>query len=263
MNCGKTCAECKETKPLSEFIPFSIRKKGSDKVYHYRQKHCRTCNRKKCREYHKKNKETVSAKRKKVRAENPEKFRERKLAYRKANPEKVREQRRAYLNANPKQREKAAAKTRAWIEANRERHNETLLKCQKKRYKQDAVFRLASKYRANYRHALREKGFVKISSSESVLGMSFVNWKVYMQKLLEKEISLGRLKEGTKLKDTHTDHIVPISFAKTLEEVEALNHYSNLRPALPETNIRKSNKLDLSLVCKENRIRYKDIISRQ
>ena len=258
----KTCAECKETKPLSEFIPFSIRKKGSDKVYHYRQKHCRTCNRKKCREYHKENKETVSAKRKKVRAENPEKFRaERKRSYRK-NREKVRARQRAY-NANPKQRERAAAQTRAWVEANRERHNKSQCKCQKKRYKQDAVFRLVSKYRACYRHALREKGFVKISSSESVLGMTFVNWKVHMQKLLEKEISLGRLKEGTKLKDTHTDHIVPISFAKTLEEVEALNHYSNLRPALPETNIRKSNKLDLSLICKENRIRYKDIISRQ
>ena len=40
----------------------------------------------------------------------------------------------------------------------------------------------------------------------------------------------------------HIDHIIPLSSAKTIEEVEKLNHYTNLRPMWGSDNIKKGKK---------------------
>ena len=39
------------------------------------------------------------------------------------------------------------------------------------------------------------------------------------------------------------DHIVPISSAKTEDDIYKLNHYSNLRPLCSKKNLEKSNKI--------------------
>jgi hypothetical protein len=39
------------------------------------------------------------------------------------------------------------------------------------------------------------------------------------------------------------DHIIPLASAKTQEEVEHLNHYTNLQPLLNEDNLKKGKKL--------------------
>jgi len=41
----------------------------------------------------------------------------------------------------------------------------------------------------------------------------------------------------------HIDHIIPISLAKTEEQVMKLCHYSNLRPLFYTDNLKKSNKI--------------------
>ena len=40
----------------------------------------------------------------------------------------------------------------------------------------------------------------------------------------------------------HLDHIVPISSAKTEEEVYALSHFTNIRPMWASDNIKKGSK---------------------
>jgi 5-methylcytosine-specific restriction endonuclease McrA len=40
------------------------------------------------------------------------------------------------------------------------------------------------------------------------------------------------------------DHIIPISEAKTYEEVIKLNHYTNFRPLCSKKNLEKSNNRD-------------------
>jgi 5-methylcytosine-specific restriction endonuclease McrA len=37
------------------------------------------------------------------------------------------------------------------------------------------------------------------------------------------------------------DHIIPISNAKSIEDVIKLNHYTNLRPLCSKLNLEKSN----------------------
>jgi hypothetical protein len=41
----------------------------------------------------------------------------------------------------------------------------------------------------------------------------------------------------------HIDHIVPLSSAKTEDEVYGLCHYTNLQPLWAKDNLQKSNKL--------------------
>lgn len=43
----------------------------------------------------------------------------------------------------------------------------------------------------------------------------------------------------------HIDHIIPISSAKTEEEVIKLNHYTNLQPLWAKDNLKKGNKIIL------------------
>ena len=49
------------------------------------------------------------------------------------------------------------------------------------------------------------------------------------------------------LKNVHIDHIIPMSTAKSEEEVIKLNHYTNLQLLKAEDNMQKSDKLDWRL----------------
>ena len=53
--------------------------------------------------------------------------------------------------------------------------------------------------------------------------------------------------ENYGLRGWHLDHIIPLSTAKTKEEVIALSHYTNFQPLWWRDNICKSNKIEYIL----------------
>jgi hypothetical protein len=46
----------------------------------------------------------------------------------------------------------------------------------------------------------------------------------------------------------HIDHIIPISTAKTEQDVIKLNHYTNLQWLIDKDNLKKSNRLNWDII---------------
>jgi hypothetical protein len=92
------------------------------------------------------------------------------------------------------------------------------------------------------RESFRVMGFVKNSSAEKILCCSFEQFK----KHIESQFLQGMSWENRCL--WHLDHIMPVSMAKTPDEILRLNHYRNFRPMWAADNIRKSNKTPETLV---------------
>lgn len=87
--------------------------------------------------------------------------------------------------------------------------------------------------------ALREKGFIKESKTAKTLGCS---WKQFT-KHIESQFADGMSWDNRS--EWHLDHVVPLSCATTIEGLEKLSHYTNIRPLWAAENLRKSDKLVL------------------
>jgi hypothetical protein len=99
-----------------------------------------------------------------------------------------------------------------------------------------------SKFASNIRnligHSIRKKGFIKKSKTNDILGCSFEELKQHLESKFEpwmdwnnRGLYNGELNYGWDI-----DHIIPVSSAKTEEEILKLNHYINLQPLCSYTN---------------------------
>lgn len=86
--------------------------------------------------------------------------------------------------------------------------------------------RVVRNFRRNLKKFMQKEGYVKKEKSLSILGLSWADFKEYLEDNL-----YGFTIDN---KDLDLDHIVPISSAKTEEEVVLLNHWSNFQ-LLPKT----------------------------
>jgi len=83
----------------------------------------------------------------------------------------------------------------------------------------------------------------KLSATKTIpkyLGASLPEIKSHLESLF----SEGMNWENWGNNGWQLDHIIPISFAKTTEEILALCHYTNLQPLWAKDNLIKSNKID-------------------
>ena len=160
------------------------------------------------------NKEKIAAENKIYREANASYDKE----YRKAN----KENRAAYREAN---RENIAAQNKIYKEANKEKIAVQNKEYGKERRKSDPLFRLIGNLRNNVARCLKGG---KNKQTQAILGMSFKDFLLY----LEVDYTEGM----------HLDHIVPVSWATTDEEIYSLNHFSNFQILSAEENINKGNK---------------------
>jgi hypothetical protein len=258
----KVCNKCNLELPISEF---HIRDKDRGTYVCV----CKECKRKYKKDY-------------RQRPENKEKMREKKKAYMQKynsipeNKEKLREKKRAYKKKKAleakiirdnlkaeKQRlidieieDKRIEKEKQdliWEEKKRivgykktdeyrieqdKRNNERRKERFKFRFNNDPLFALKKRLRNLVRNSFRKKGYHKFESkTKDIIGIGFNEFKLYMESKFVDGMNWENRSEW------HIDHIVPLSTAKSEQELIALSHYTNLQPLWAMDNLKKGNKI--------------------
>ena len=165
---------------------------------------------------------------KEIRKKNYEKN---KSYYLKKNVRLKKQNKEWYENNKEKHREN----NRNWREKNiervREYHN-NLIKYQRKT---DPIKQLIFNVRNRISSVLKNK----TKSSFDIVGCP----PIFLKEHLEKQFTKGMCWENHGLYGWHIDHIIPLSTAKTDDEVYSLCHYTNLQPLWAEDNLKKGVKI--------------------
>jgi hypothetical protein len=110
----------------------------------------------------------------------------------------------------------------------------------KGRLKKDNLYKLTHYTRhlihASFKRACKGSAGRK-NKTEDILGCSFEELMIYLKDKFKEDMSFDNYGKW------HIDHIIPISSAKTEEEIIKLNHYTNFQPLWAVDNLRKSNKV--------------------
>lgn len=112
----------------------------------------------------------------------------------------------------------------------------------KKRMASDGLYKLRVDSSVAINKAISRGGFKKQTKTANILGCSFEEFKFHIESQFQPGMSWENRSEW------HIDHIMPVSMAKTYDEVVRLNHYKNLRPMWAHENLRKADKTPDTLV---------------
>jgi hypothetical protein len=221
----KTCKKCEESKDYSSFYKDKSIKDGFD-IY------CKECNKIRKAQYYLDNKEWIDERNSKWKEANRDKLREDGKVYYQLNKEKTAENKKEYRLKN---KDIIRIKNKEyWETKGRERKRLR----DKERMKNDPLFKLRRTIKCLIYNSIKNGGFGKKSKSNEILGISYNEFKLY----IENKFSEGMTWENHG--DWHFDHITPISWAKTEDEIYKLNHYSNFQPLWREDNLSKGNKYE-------------------
>lgn len=170
---------------------------------------------------------------------NKEKLRKYNKEYRKNNKAKVKLwPSRVYQNV----RDKQIQASKKYALKNKEKLRQSKRDHQKYRFLNDPMYKLKKNIRNLILQTFKTSGYKKRSKTSKILGCSFEEFKAH----IESQFQQGMSWENRHL--WHIDHIMPVSMAKTYDEVYRLNHYRNLRPLWAHENISKSDKTPEILV---------------
>ena len=230
----KFCSRCKETKPTNEFHKDKSRKDG---LFSY----CKSCAKENSRKWKEANKEKEKENVRRWRETNPEKVKENRRKWRKENPKKTKESGRKWYKANI---EKAKEDSRKRYEANFKKVKENQRKWKKENrkyynqyYKNKRVTNPLYKLRCNIsdliRTSLRNQRYTKRSQTFDILGIDFNGFHEWLNGKASNNLNYGD--------DIQLDHVIPVSLAKTEDEILLLNHYSNFQLLSQEENLSKKN----------------------
>ena len=102
-------------------------------------------------------------------------------------------------------------------------------KYQKKRLANDILFKLSRNHRRTINKAFKSSGYTKNSSSEKLLGCSYDEYIKYIENKFEEWMTHDNygLYNGELNYGWDIDHIIPISYAKSEEDIININHYTS------------------------------------
>jgi hypothetical protein len=102
----------------------------------------------------------------------------------------------------------------------------------------DPLFKLKHNIRVRILKFIKSKNIKKNNKTTEIIGCNFLFLKEYLESKFTEGMSWDKLG-----KEIHIDHIIPLSSAKTNEEILILCHYTNLQPLWLEDNLKKGNKI--------------------
>ena len=218
----KICRKCNVEKSLSEYCNNSKKKDGK----HY---YCKLCSVEVSKQYYKTNKEKI----KQYNLLNKEKFKQYQKDWREDKP-----------NYN-----------KQWYQDNKEKYKQI-----NKQYKLDNPHYFKqwfyNRRKNNPLYGLRDAisssiyssfkrlcngNYKKSKRTEEILGCTIEDFIQHLQSQFTEGMTLENHGQGEG--KWNIDHIIPISSAKTEEEIYKLNHYTNLQPLWYEDNMKKRDKL--------------------
>lgn len=134
--------------------------------------------------------------------------------------------------------EKDGKAKRAYALEYQKKHLPRIVAARANRQKADPVYAAKERVRALIKQCLKTSGTEKTSRTSQILGCTTKQFKEHLERQFLPTMGWHNFSEW------HIDHIVPVSSAKTEEEVIALNHFTNLRPLWASENLRKSNRME-------------------
>ena len=176
------------------------------------------------REYYKNNKDKLLENKRKWAEKNVSKIKNYSKKYYNDNLDNKRDQ----WNHRSRENRKKCENKLKFREYFRKYHYDRRLK--------DNLYRLKGDIRSRILAIFKKTTHKKTSRIRDIIGCSFEELKVH----LESQFQQGMSWENRHL--WHIDHIMPVSMAKTYDEVVRLNHYKNLRPLWAYDNQSKGNK---------------------
>lgn len=241
MENNKICTSCNIKKGLDEFSKQKLGKYGVRST-------CKVCTKIKTKVYYDNNLEKELKRGKKFYYDNIEEERKRSRDYRTKNLDKSSESKDNWRKNNPNYDKEYKLKHKSYIN---ERN--------KKRKKNNVLFKLSCVSRSMVSNSLRKNGYSKTSKTNELLGCSFKEFKSHIEEQWSLENNLNdndngyawmnwsnygtpNNKKWGKNKNWELDHIIPLSSAKTEDELIRLLHYSNVQPLCTNKNRSLGNK---------------------
>jgi len=103
----------------------------------------------------------------------------------------------------------------------------------------DPLFAFKHRVRSRIRSFMKTNKITKKNKTFDIVGCAPSLLKEYLESKFTEGMSWDKL--GVHI---HIDHIIPLSSAKTEEEILKLCHYTNLQPLWATENLKKSNKIN-------------------
>jgi hypothetical protein len=224
----KICNKCNVEKDLCEFHK---KKDGKDGIFPI-CKICRKIDAKKYyKKYHNKNLERSKIWVKK----NPEKRKELTKKYREKNNSKLKEDGKLYRLINKEKEKERLAK---YYKNNKEKVLNRNKSYNKKRLKDDKLFKLKSNMRNRVKKFLKLNNIHSENRTFDIVGCE----PKFLKEYIEQKFTEGMCWDLVG-KEIHIDHIIPLSSANTEEDIYKLCHYTNLQPLWAKDNMSKSDKI--------------------
>ena len=212
------------------------------------------------REYRKKNKDKINERIREWCKNNPDKVKRNVKKFYDKNSERVKLKRREdYKNNISKEKEynkkyveenkehiknyskKYREENKEYIKEYRKANNFKLNNYIKNRRLNDDLFRIKTNIQSLIRKSFTYVNKKKNTKTLTILGCSYEEFKIHLESKFESWMTWdnqGNPKDGVyELNKTwDVDHVIPLSSAKTEEDIIRLNHYTNLQPLCSYTN---------------------------